>query len=137
MQGVDGFDVDWYSRDARGFIGHFTSAGSLFVPGVFFDNPNLSYFHGYFSRLPRRCDASLELKADRPGEFLSWIEMAERGMHSYDFRQDRGSYVAIARPLIPLKAVDVPPDIVNGLPVICESFAAVKEISRAAIGHHA
>ncbi|UCZ75080.1 hypothetical protein LHK94_19110 [Dickeya zeae] len=111
-------DLDWFSSSRDGFLAHFATGGKGGIPDKvreLIDHYEL--IHDYFYSLGTLSDVTV-IEYNTP-DFLdekqrsrylkSFIEMSQRGLFSYDYRD--GEYKLISRPQCPLRYSVLPDDI--------------------------
>jgi hypothetical protein len=115
-----GLDLDWFSVDSTGHIGHFTSNGSGLVPReAIASAQDLKRLTDFFRReVPIRCIGlestgwrSKVRPEEATGKLLdSWLEMAARGLYSFDatLAPAAPAYIRIAYPAQPLTEHELP-----------------------------
>jgi hypothetical protein len=116
-------DIDWFALDQEGFIGHFASGGFGGLPrSVAASKEDLEKVFSYFKNQPLNATAaSPSSKAlasvatkDEKGKakfFKSYLEMASRGLYSFNFviiGKRPAPYYLVARPAKPLHVNDLP-----------------------------
>jgi hypothetical protein len=101
-------DFDWFCIDERGELGHFTSAGLLLPPSVAQSSGDLLFIKNYFLKLEKNRGANWKLRGRS-----DYIEMAERGLYSYDvdLKNDSWLYHRVAMPDAPLTVQELPEEV--------------------------
>ncbi len=121
-----GTDWDWFGADKHGNLGHFATAGGHVLPVSFrLAIEKLDFLCGYFRIIPLQTEPPLEPGLadqrgfnEKPLDFSSFLDMAARGLYSYDSDMTVGlsrGYYLVARPLMPLRLEDLPLDIQQAL----------------------
>ena len=118
---LDGTDLDWFAVDVDGHLAHFTSGGSRVVPAkVVASESDLERATVMLRALPMIGKAKICFRA--PGIIDTWIDMAKRGLFSYDFISEdnnyfeKGHYRLIARPESPVRIESLDPLLQKALP---------------------
>jgi len=115
-------DFDWFCVDDVGEIGHFATAGYKRVPrSVATSLEDLDLVAEYFCKELRPktnylVDQDLELEFPDPKDrrsvhIQSFVEMAERGLYSFDiasYLRPNINYFRVAVPITPLSIDDLP-----------------------------
>lgn len=122
-------DLDWFALDAQGSVGHFTTGGCGALPrsAAACSLAELSGVREYVRTLPetgasilnREWVTSIRLfpaaASAPPGEFRDWAASAARGLYAFEYIEDRRRrprpYRVVARPEVPIKADELPPEI--------------------------
>ena len=101
LDDVLGTEFDRFAVDQNGCIGHFATAGYGSLPKNVLEN--LSAYQeaeAYLLTLPFITNAVLPDKIE--GDKTDWINMAKRGLFSYDWQHWNGQYKLIAYPAEPI-----------------------------------
>jgi len=122
-------DLDWFALDSAGAVGHFTTGGCGALPRSVATScdADRQALRDYLLSLPdagralfnTAWDAQIRLTPQNraaPGEvFRPWLRSAARGLYAFDYVEDRRRrprpYRVVARPEVPLKADELPPDV--------------------------
>jgi len=113
-------DFDWFCVDSNGNVGHFASAGFKTLPPTVSESAeDLSFLSAFFNGLNATPEAHVldELLSPehRTERYLrSFIAMANRGLFSFDIESYLKSdicYFRVAMPKVPLRLVDIPPNV--------------------------
>lgn len=123
-----GEEFDWFARDKLGYLAFFTSAGIGPIPNVIWEH--LSEYNGlvkFLTLLPCRGFARV---FNRSGNYAEWQDVADRGLHAFDYYDVHrvtklGGYDLIARPAAPVACHDLPHELVRWLPVLDVQFSAI------------
>jgi hypothetical protein len=110
-------DLDWFSSYEDGSLAHFATGGSGAIPRKIresIDNYEITY--DYFNSLGVLSDfeiiennlPSFLTEEQRALYLQSFINMAAKGLYSYDIRREDGSYKLIARPNFRLTCEQLP-----------------------------
>lgn len=98
-------EFDWFAVDGSGHIGHFVDAGFGPVPAAVFARLHeLRDLNKRILQLPVVGSA----KGHLSGSIDDWLEMARRGLFSYDWKHWKGPYRRAATPSHPISLADVP-----------------------------
>ena len=123
-----GLDLDWFALDAQGNVGHFTTGGCGALPrSAAASRDDLRRVHEYVLSLPEIGAGLLNedwlkglrlapaAKTEPRENYREWTASAARGLYAYDFIEDQRRrprpYRVVARPEVPLKADELPPEI--------------------------
>jgi hypothetical protein len=110
-------DFDWYCVDSEGRIGHFASAGfKRLPPSVAQSAEDLCFLNEFFHQLStgpgeHELDNCLSAEQRTPRYLQSFVEMADRGLYSFDiesYLKTDACYFRVAMPKIPLRFVNLP-----------------------------
>jgi len=120
-------DFDWFSVDADGHVGHFTTAGFKHLPNsVSGSAEDLEHVTDYFdNQAPVRGDHRVDTAsiagckewkgAENEGRYLaSFASMADRGLYSFDidtYVRPGIAYFRVAVPLSPISLDELPEDV--------------------------
>jgi len=113
-------DLDWFSFYVDGSLAHFATGGSCVIPEKIRESiENFEIIYDYFNSLGRVSDIEIVennlpsfLTEEQRAHYLrSFINMAVKGLCSYDFRREDGSYKLIARPKFRLKCEKLPEEV--------------------------
>jgi hypothetical protein len=115
-------DWDWFAVDQEGRLAHFASGGYRNLPKTVRSSKEdldllLEYFSGLEVRVRPLVEQHFNEKVAPDGAQLDWssfIEMAGRGLYSYDTEMTpgaTGNYLLVVRPPMPLTLGQLPPDI--------------------------
>ena len=127
----DRLDLDWFALDAQGSVGHFTTGGCGALPrSAAASRDDLTAVRHYVLSLPEigagllnedwlrglRLTGTVPSAPVAPREtFREWTAIAARGLYSFDYIEDLRRrprpYRVVARPEVPLKADELPPEI--------------------------
>lgn len=113
-------DLDWFAAFYNGDLAHFSSGGTISVPKKVVDSiKNYEELYDYFFSLKKRCNFEI-IEKNLP-EFInqikreqylrSYIDMASKGIFSYDVNYEYNSYFLVAKPLNPLSLRELPQNI--------------------------
>ena len=100
-----GREFDWFAVDRRGFIGHFSTAGYGKIPEAILAAYDL------VSDLSERIlllSTIASAEGHLAGKIDDWLEMARRGLFSYDWKHWKGPYRRAATPSAPIVLKDLP-----------------------------
>ena len=102
---IEGYEFDWFAVDAEGRVGHFSTAGHGAVPKVVLEHISQteSLTEGLLD-LPVIGQATGYLA----GNITDWLEMANRGVYSFDWQHSNGAYRLAATPSSELKVGALP-----------------------------
>ncbi|MHA7845173.1 hypothetical protein [Serratia sp. D1N4] len=115
-------DLDWFSSYGDGSLAHFATGGSCAIPGKVRDSiDNYEIIYDYFNSLGVVSDIeivennlpSFITEEQRARYLQSFINMAAKGLFSYDIRREDGSYRLIARPKFRLTYEQLPEEVKN------------------------
>ncbi|AUG39753.1 hypothetical protein CXP47_07600 [Pseudomonas chlororaphis] len=129
-------DLDWFACCQDGLLAHFASGGRGFVPvairkSVFEYEVIYDYFYsltdGFEFEVVERNLQEFNSAAQRDRYLQSFVEMAKRGLFSYDV-SDAG-YKLIARPKGFKKFQELPDEIKNVLHVLSVSVSENVDVS--------
>jgi hypothetical protein len=102
---IEGYEFDWFAIDAEGRVGHFSTAGEGLVPKVVLEHiTETESLTQELLRLPVTGKANGHL----PGNINDWLEMAGRGVYSFDWQHSNGAYRLAATPSSELQVVGLP-----------------------------
>jgi len=102
---IQGYEFDWFAIDAEGRVGHFSTAGEGLVPKVVLEHiTETESLTEELLRLPVTGQASGQL----PGNIKDWLEMARRGVYSFDWQHSNGAYRLAATPSSELQVAGLP-----------------------------
>lgn len=93
-----GFEVHWFGIDADGFVAHFLTAGEGPVPLVGLSL--LADYESFFLYLGNTKPTTEVSIIEGKGKNDTWINSAQRGLYSYDYRPE-GFYTIRVAPIIP------------------------------------
>lgn len=97
-----GYEYDWAAIDENGYIGYFSTAGSGPVPQLSTQEPTL--FDGLFEKIASMDVVSDSIQMNGSDRNVSdWILIAQRGVFSFDWRQEISLYQIIATPKNPVR----------------------------------
>jgi len=100
----EGREFDWFAIDANGNLGHFSTAGFGPVPtGILERFAEAEALPEEFLRLPITGEADGHLS----GNISEWLEMARRGLYSFDWSHS-GQYRRAATPHVAAHISAVP-----------------------------
>jgi hypothetical protein len=105
---IEGGEFDWFAVDGAGHVGHVATAGFGPVPA------NVLARLTEASELPERVltlPAIGEATGHLPGRIDDWLEMARRGLFSYDWQHWSGPYRRAATPSVPVHVADLPVEV--------------------------
>jgi len=103
---VEGGEFDWFAVD--GHVGHFSTAGYGPVPSMVLARlDELRDFDERVIQLPVVGESTGHL----PGRIEDWLEMARRGLFSYDWTHWHGPYQRAATPSRAIRLADLPADV--------------------------
>ncbi len=119
-------DLDWYAKDGN-VIAHFATGGTDSLPfSVINDKTNWEYVCHFFEQLPIMpnrliaiCHDNLpdfQNEQDKDNYLFSFVQMAKKGLLSYDIDFNTLNYKLIAYPV--LTHLNISKDIYNILPEI-------------------
>jgi hypothetical protein len=115
-----GGEFDWFAVDGVGHVGHFATAGFGPVPV-----PILARLdEGQTDQLWDLRDRVLGLPlvgsaiGHLPGRIDDWLEMARRGLFSYDWKHWSGPYRLAATPSTPIRVSELPPELAESICLI-------------------
>jgi hypothetical protein len=112
---IDGREFDWFAIDVDGSIGHFSSAGFGLVPIDILERfEEADVLPEQFLGLPIVGEAIGHLK----GNIADWLEMARRGLYSFDWNDSKAIYCRAATPQETILFSALPVGFDAGLPVI-------------------
>ena len=123
-----GLDLDWFALDAQGNVAHFTTGGCGALPrSAAASRDDLKRVHDYVLSLQEMGAGLLNedwlkglrlvptARIEPRHSFREWTASAARGLYAYDFIEDQRRrprpYRVVARPEVPLKADELPPEI--------------------------
>ena len=123
-----GLVLDWFGLDAQGNVAHFTTGGCGALPrSAAASRDELKRVHDYVMSLPEMGAGLLNedwlkglrlvptTRIEPRHSFREWTASAARGLYAYDFIEDQRRrprpYRVVARPEVPLKADELPPEI--------------------------
>jgi hypothetical protein len=126
-QALEGGEFDWFAVDADGHVGHFSTAGYGPIPkSVLRHYGQIKKLNEHLLALPVNGEAQGHL----PGTIDDWLEMARRGLFSYDWQHWKGPYRRAATPSSPLTVDHLPTALQAAVKVVhltgvrfAESFA--------------
>lgn len=130
-------DLDWFASYQDGLLAHFATAGRGFVPmavreSISVYEKNYDYFFSVEDSIAVEVvDENLPVFSDsaqRDRYLQSFVDMARRGLFSYDV-SDTGGYNLIARPLENRLADSLPLDVKENIHVLPLSFSMRIEAS--------
>src|SRR4051794_3757727 len=101
----EGSEFDWFAVDGHGCVGHFSSTGFGPVPVAIL--ARVDELRDLYSRVlgsPIVGDATGHM----PGLIDDWLEMARRGLFSYDWQHWSGPYHWAATPSVLVRVDDLP-----------------------------
>lgn len=102
---IEGYEFDWFAIDAEGRVGHFSTAGAGLVPKVVLEHiGETEYLTEELLRLPVKGQATGHL----PGNIKDWLEMAGRGVYSFDWQHSNEAYRLAATPSSELQVTSLP-----------------------------
>ena len=110
---IDGREFDWFAVDSMGHVAHFSSAGFGPIP------------RQVLARLEEADDLPLRLlalpiigsaKGHMAGRIDDWLEMAKRGLYSFDWSSNR--YQLAATPSVALHTSALPAEWSTAWPVV-------------------
>jgi hypothetical protein len=107
-EAVEGGEFDWFAVDGAGHVGHFATAGFGPVPASVLARLDESW------ELPERVlalPAIGQATGHLPGRIDDWLEMARRGLFSYDWQHWSGPYRRAATPSVPVHVADLPAEL--------------------------
>jgi hypothetical protein len=101
------YNADWFAVDREGFVAHFRSQDGS-VPLVCLPLlDEYGKFKDYINSLEAVTDSIL---MESSGRNDLWINIAKRGLYSYDFRDEKNLvYRVCARPVLPTHIDHIPP----------------------------
>ena len=108
-----GEEFDWFAVDARGCVGHFSTAGFGPLPSRLLERLDGGRRDAVWNlgarilALPVIGTATVHLRGERG----DWLAQARRGLFSYDWRHWKGPYRRAATPDLPVLLEDLPSDI--------------------------
>jgi hypothetical protein len=120
-------DLDWFSSFVDGSLAHFSTGGSCAIPGKIRESiDNYEIIYDYFNSLGVLSDIEIIesnlpsfLNEEQRNRYLqSYVNMAAKGLCSYDFRREDDSYKLIARPRFRLTSKQLPKEIRNIIHVL-------------------
>ncbi|SCC33748.1 hypothetical protein [Gilliamella intestini] len=104
-------DLDWFATFYDGNLAHFATGGTTTLPKKIVDSiKNYEEIYDYFFTLNSRCN--IEIIENNLPEFINqikreqylanYIDIASKGLFSYDINYENNSYFLVAKPLNPL-----------------------------------
>jgi hypothetical protein len=121
------YDFEWFALDKEGLVGHFATGGCGAMPtSVASSRENLRKVTDFFrnmcsakssTQVSQELDEHVDLKnsaAAREVYLRSYVEMASRGLFSYDCMRSPKrptGYFLVAKPLTPLQVSSLPHEI--------------------------
>jgi hypothetical protein len=112
-EAFEGGEFDWFAVDGVGHIGHFATAGFGPVPIPILERLD----EGRTDELWELRERSLGLpivgaaNGRLPGHIDDWLEMARRGLFSYDWQHWSGPYRLAASPSAPIRVTELPTEL--------------------------
>lgn len=101
-------EFDWFAVDRDGHIGHFSSAGYGAIPLVVTEHVReYIELQDHFSEMKGTYNAVL---VRRDGNRQHWLNIAQQGVYSFDFKHWDGPYVLVAKPSAPVVIQNFPPE---------------------------
>jgi len=102
---VTGGEFDWFAMDGEGHVGHFATAGFRPIPRIVLARfGELREFDRRILQLPAIGEATGHLG----GLIEDWLEMARRGLFSYDWQHWSGPYARAATPSRAINIAEIP-----------------------------
>ena len=121
----EGREFDWFAVDADGNIGHFSTAGFGPVPTCVLERfAEADALSEDFLRLPVTGEADGHLS----GNIAEWLEMARRGLYSFDWNHS-GQYRRAATPRVATHISAIPAHLAAKLALL--KFPGVRFAARA------
>ena len=114
-QALEGGEFDWFAVDADGHVGHFSTAGFGPIPKAVLNE--FDRVKGLDERL-MALPVNGEAKGHLPGTIDDWLEMARRGLYSYDWQHWKGPYRRAATPSLPLLVDHLPTELRDAVEVV-------------------
>jgi hypothetical protein len=106
-QRIIGTEFDWFAVDGDGHIGHFATAGYGPVPAAVLTRmEDVQGLQERVLQLPIIGRAKRRPWAS--GDIENWLQLAKRGLFSYDFKSHSGPYRLVATPAQPLRVTELP-----------------------------
>lgn len=111
-------EFDWFAIDQEGQIAHFSSAGYGVIPTLVRDNVDQQLkLNEYFTKMVEKVTTANLIRGK--GKRDDWLNMAQRGLYSYDFKHWDGPYILIAKPDVPINIRILPDEIYTLLREVC------------------
>jgi hypothetical protein len=105
-------DLDWFAVDRDGHVGHFSSFGSGCIPRTIAqDVEGYAAVLEYFERAMALTVPVPAETEEATGNIAPWLEMAAKGLYSYDTARPGAKehpYHLVARPTEALRVSDLP-----------------------------
>ena len=102
---IEGSEFDWFAVDSQGRVGHFSTAGLGAVPKIVLEHiSQTESLAEDLLGLPVVGQAAGHLV----GNITDWLEMARRGVYSFDWQHSNGAYRLAATPSSELKVGTLP-----------------------------
>jgi len=99
-------EFDWFATDGAGHVGHFATAGFGPIPAIVLER--LEELRKLDERILQQVPVIGEASGHLPGRVDDWLEMARRGLFSYDWQHWDGPYRRAATPSRPITITDLP-----------------------------
>lgn len=109
----EGGEFDWFAVDAAGWIGHFSTAGFGPVPIPVLEQLDVDHQNSVWTLDERILELPITGTANGhlSGRIDDWLEMARRGLFSFDWKHWSGPYLKAATPAVPITIDAVPTDL--------------------------
>jgi len=105
----EGREFDWFAIDSAGNLGHFSSAGFGPVPTCILERfAEADSLPEEILRLPVIGEATSHLS----GNVTEWMEVARRGLYSFDWKHSTGPYHRAATPRAVIHVSALPPQMI-------------------------
>ena len=133
---ITSYDLDWYGK-SEGNIAHFASGGTDTIPDIFVKEKEIwEEINSFFDESPFIFEQEIFICNENLPNFIdenernqyleSYVEIAKKGLYSYDIDFKTLNYKLVAYPLkiieLPKKIYDLLPDISLGVIVETKSF---------------
>ncbi|WP_392553165.1 hypothetical protein RHO14_04680 [Orbus wheelerorum] len=127
-------DLDWFATFNKSELSHFTSGGSIAVPEKIKESiENYEMLYDYFLNLKQKSHIEIMeenlphfLNQDKKEQYLrSYIDIASKGLFSYDINLTDNRYFLVAKPHSPLLFADIPEHIQK---LVCQLSGDIESV---------
>ncbi len=112
-EAFEGGKFDWFAVDGAGHIGHFATTGFGPVPVPILARLDAGQTDELWDLQDRVLGLPIigSATGHLPGRIDDWLEMARRGLFSYDWKHWSGPYRLAATPSTPIRVTKLPIEI--------------------------